>query len=129
MKFAIAGAAAITALLLAGCATPTVSRSPPPANYAQLAANYLAGNLHNVPVQNAQISALRASKGTQPGQWGACIAFPAAQNAFYAIFYDEGKVIDFRQSVAIDNCRRTEVYVPLPAARLPKAAKPAVKPK
>ena len=101
--------------------------SPPPAAYAQLAANYLPKALHGVPVQGARISSLRAAKGAQPGQWAACIELPAAQAGFYAIFYDNGATIDLRRAVAIDGCGRNLTYAPLPAPRLAKAAKPGEK--
>ena len=76
-----------------------------------------------MPTQNARISGLSATKGAQPGQWAACLELPAAQDGYFAIFYDDGVVTDLRRAVGIDGCTRSRVYTLLPPAIKPKPAK------
>lgn len=94
---------------------------PAPSAYQQLAADRGQTLLSRFSLEGASISAIQPTRGPQPGTWYACVK--AVDGTDYAVFYQDEKVADFRQAVAIDNCAATEGYRPLPPAK-PTAVKP-----
>jgi hypothetical protein len=113
--------------ILAGCGggdSLIQAPQPEPRAYQQLAADYgetLAPKSLRFSLAGASISAMQPTRGPQPGAWYACVK--AVDGTHYAVLYRDGKVADFRQAVAIDNCAAMEGYQPLPPAK-PTAAKP-----
>jgi hypothetical protein len=99
---------------------------PEPRAYQQLAADYgatLAPTSLRFSLAGATISAIQPAQGPQLGAWYACVK--AADGTKYAVLYQDGKVVDFRQALAIDHCDGMNGYRPLPPAK-PAAAKPDV---
>lgn len=111
---------------LAGCGGSELfnqAPQPEPRAYQQLAADYgqtLAPRSSRFSLAGASISAIQPTRGPQLGAWYACVK--AVDGTDYAVLYQDGKVADFRQAVAIDNCAGAEAYRPLPPAK-PTAAK------
>jgi hypothetical protein len=56
---------------------------------------------------------LQRTKLAQPGDWFACLKSDnKSNNGLFAVFIENGKVVDFRHSVGIDYCE-SAVYSPL----------------
>jgi hypothetical protein len=71
----------------------------------------------------AEISPLRATFGPELGDTMLCLRTPlAGQPAYIAVFFEGGRVLDYRRAVAIDRCAGA-VYAPLPKAPPPKRAR------
>jgi len=61
----------------------------------------------------AQVSELQKTIGGQSGDWFACVKSDTTPYVgFFAVFIENGKVVDFRRSVAIDQCE-SATYSPL----------------
>ena len=71
-----------------------------------------------VSLANADISALRPTAGPQLGDAVACVRL-ANRAGFIAVFFEAGKIINYRRAVAVDRCDGL-AYEPLTA---PKAAR------
>lgn len=73
----------------------------------------------------AQVSELRKTIGGQSGDWMACLKSDTKPYiGYFAVFIADGKVVDFRRSVAIDGCESAS-YAPLaPPAVLEKKKPP-----
>ena len=52
---------------------------------------------------NADVSALRPTAGPQLGDAVACVRL-AGGSGFIAVFFEAGKVINYRRAVAVDRC-------------------------
>ena len=69
-----------------------------------------------VSLANADVSALRPTTGPQLGDSVACVRLTGGAG-FIAVFFEAGKVINYRRAVAIDHCDGL-AYEPLaPVAR------------
>ena len=75
---------------------------------------------------NADVSALRPTAGPQLGDAVACVRL-ASGAGFIAVFFEAGKVINYRRAVAVDRCSGL-AYEPL-AAPIAAAAAPMRNPK
>jgi hypothetical protein len=62
---------------------------------------------------NADVSALRPTAGPQLGDAAACVRL-AGGAGFIAVFFEVGKVINYRRAVAVDRCGGL-AYEPLAA--------------
>jgi len=122
----VAGFVALT--ILGGCSssfffmpeTP-VSLEPGPANYHTLIANDLRTLKDRPAMGPIEVTQLRQTRLAQPGDWFACVRTTLQEKPLYfAVFMREGKVIDRRQAVRIDECS-SEHFQPL---QDPAAAKP-----
>ena len=69
---------------------------------------------------NADVSALRPTAGPQLGDLVACVRL-ASGAGFIAVFFEAGKVINYRRAVAVDRCDGL-AYEPLAAPVVAKAA-------
>jgi hypothetical protein len=67
---------------------------------------------------NADISALRPTAGPQLGDAVACVRL-ANRAGFIAVFFETGKVINYRRAVAVDRCDSL-AYEPLAASTAAK---------
>lgn len=106
-------------LVLSGCSTvPPLQPSPPPADYAALAARHLA-TYPKLAMQGALISELKATEPPQLYDWFACVKLQDGK--IYAVFYAKEAVTDIRDIVAVDRC--PAAYSPLPTPK-PPAKKP-----
>ncbi len=72
---------------------------------------------------NAQVSPLRATAGPQLGDALACLRLEGERPAFVAVFFEAGKVIDYRRAVALDRCEGAD-YSPLPVLVTGAVSKP-----
>ena len=69
-----------------------------------------------ISLTNADVSPLRPTAGPQLGDAAACVRL-AGGAGFIAVFFEAGKVINYRRAVAIDHCDGL-AYEPLaPVAR------------
>ena len=66
-----------------------------------------------VSLANADVSALRATAGPQLGDAAACVRL-AGGAGFITVFFEAGKVINYRRAVAVDRCDGL-AYEPLAA--------------
>ncbi len=66
-----------------------------------------------VSLANADVSVLRPTVGPQLGDAAVCVRL-AAGAGFIAVFFEAGKVINYRRAVAFDRCDRL-AYEPLAA--------------
>jgi hypothetical protein len=66
-----------------------------------------------VSLANADVSALRPTVGPQLGDAAACVRL-AGGAGFIAVFFEAGKVINYRRAVAVDRCDGL-AYEPLAA--------------
>jgi hypothetical protein len=105
---------ALMCLTLSACASPPpLSSTPPtPPSDAVIAgavtAIFTASKLPGTP----EVSPIRATALTEPGDWMLCMKSSAAdQPRRYAIFFADNKHIDNRIAVAIDYCN-TATYAP-----------------
>ncbi len=88
----------------------------PPADYRQLIRTGVPASLTN----GADVSELRKTVGPEPGDWMACLKSVTNSNinsqqsvSFFSVFFEGGKVKDFRRAVLIDQCE-SAAYSPLP---------------
>jgi len=102
----------LVATLLGGCSStffflPDGPPSPEtgPADYQALVAKDL-NNLQNLGSKGPfEISPLRQTQLTQPGDWFACVRTSVQDRPTYiAVFLRDGRVIDRRQAVLVDGC-------------------------
>jgi len=102
-------------IVVAACAalfihTPIVSAQQTDARREIAAAVTLAAP---VSLANADISVLRPTAGPQLGDAVACVRL-ASGAGFIAVFFEAGKVINYRRAVAVDRCDGL-AYEPLAA--------------
>ena len=67
-----------------------------------------------------EISDLRRSAGSEPGDWMTCLRTGVnGKLRYFGVFFKDFEVIDYRLSVVINRCEQ-EQYSPLPNATPPK---------
>ena len=109
----------LLAILLAGvtaaCSAtlPSTQLTPasavPPADYRKIISTGIPATI----AKEAQVSELQRTKPAQHGDWFACLKSDNKSNyGLFAVFIENGKVVDFRRSVGIDHCE-SAVYSPL----------------
>jgi hypothetical protein len=105
---------ALMCLTLAACASPPPLSTTPPSPpsdaviAAAVAAVFAASKLPGTP----EVSPIRATILTEPGDWILCLKSSALdQPRRYAIFFEDNKHINNRIAVGIDNCD-AETYAP-----------------
>jgi hypothetical protein len=118
----------IVALALLGACTSLLSPDMPtesetrPADYQVLVAKDLANLKDRASMGSLEISPLRRTRLAQPGDWMACVRTTIQERPTYlAFFMREGRVLDRRLAVLIDECVQ-EQFQPLPEFRPPPAA-------
>ncbi|MFL6931898.1 MAG: hypothetical protein ACJ8FK_18460 [Xanthobacteraceae bacterium] len=90
-----------------------------PADYQTLVAKNLVGLKDRAFAGPFEISALRRTRLAQPGDWMACVRTTVQERPTYlAFFMREGRVLDWRLAVLIDECTH-EQFQPLPEYRPP----------
>jgi hypothetical protein len=100
----------IVALALGSACTSFVSpeitdSETGPADYQQLVARDLAAMKDRVGMGPLEISPLRRTRLAQPGDWMACVRTTVQERPTYlAVFMREGRVLDRRVAVVIDEC-------------------------
>ena len=109
--------------LLGGCSstffflpdnTGSLDHGQGPVDYQALVANDLRQLKKSESTGSFEISPLRRTQLTQPGDWFACVrANVQDRPAHIAVFMRDGRVIDRRQAVVIDGCAQ-EQFQPLP---------------
>lgn len=104
-------------------AANTPPLTPPPANYRQLAADFLGtGKNGSVSLKGSQISSLRVAVAPQIGDWVACVSYTGERRGFIAVFFVGDEVINARQEVGIDHCAQATGYRLLPPPKPKKKA-------
>ena len=109
----------LLAILLAGvtaaCSAtlPSTQLAPasavPPADYRKIISTGVPATI----AKEAQVSELQKTVAPQFGDWFACLKSDnKPNNGLFAVFIENGKVVDFRRSVGIDHCE-SAVYSPL----------------
>jgi hypothetical protein len=73
-------------------------------------------------LDGAEVSELRGTGGPQPGDTMACLRTGGERAAYIAVFFEAGRVIDYRRAVALDRCAGA-AYAQLPQAAQVKAAR------
>jgi len=109
--------------LLGGCSstffflpdnTGSLDHGQGPVDYQVLVANDLRQLKKSESAGSFEISPLRRTQLTQPGDWFACVRTNVQDRpAHIAVFMRDGRVIDRRQAVVIDGCAQ-EQFQPLP---------------
>jgi hypothetical protein len=83
-----------------------------PANYQSLVAKDLAAL--KSPVGGYEISSVRKTRLAQPGDWVVCVKTTGEERpTFFAVFLRDGRVIERRLAVVVDECAQ-EQFLPLP---------------
>jgi hypothetical protein len=109
----------LLAILLAGLTAacsgtlPSTELTPasamPPADYRKIIGTGIPVTIAN----GAQVSELQKTEGAQLGDWAACLKSDNKPNdGLFAVFIENGKIVDFRRSVVTDHCE-TAIYSPL----------------
>ena len=80
-----------------------------------------------VSLTNADVSPLRPTAGPQLGDAAACVRL-AGGAGFIAVFFEAGKVINYRRAVALDRCDGL-AYEPLAAPPMTGTVRSARSPK
>src|SRR5262245_21254609 len=125
----------LVALALLGACTSLLSPDTPadseagPADYQTLAARHLAntkGETGPFATGPFEVSPMRRTRLAQPGDWMVCVRATVQERpAYLAFFMREGRVLDRRIAVLIDECAQ-EQFQPLPEYRPPPPeAKPS----
>jgi hypothetical protein len=116
----------IVALALSSACTSLVSpemtdSETGPADYQLLVARDLAAMKERVGMGPLEISPLRRTRLAQPGDWMACVRTTVQERPTYlAVFMREGRVLDRRVAVLIDECGQ-EQFQPISEPRPPSA--------
>jgi len=114
-------------LLVSGCGLGPVLEFPlsepaPEPNFRQLIADNSSLLKSGSRLGLIEVSALRATKPLQPGDWMACVRSTAdGQTAYFAIFFKAHQIEAERRAIAVDSCE-DETFEALPK---PTPAKPA----
>ena len=109
----------LLAILLAGLTAacsgtlPSTELTPasavPPADYRKIIGTGIPATI----AKGAQVSELQKTDGAQLGDWVACLKSDNKPNdGLFAVFIENGKIVDFRRSVVTDHCK-SAVYSPL----------------
>ena len=88
----------------------TSTSAVPPADYRKIIGTGIPATI----AKGAQVSELQRTEAAQSGDWFACLKSDNKPNdGLFAIFIENGKIVDFRRSVVIDHCK-SAIYSPLP---------------
>ena len=88
----------------------TSASAVPPDNYRKIISSGIPATI----AKGAQVSELQKTVAAQSGDWFACLKSDNKPNdGLFAIFIENGKIVDFRRSVVIDHCE-SAIYSPLP---------------
>jgi hypothetical protein len=79
-----------------------------------------------ISLANAEVSTLRPTAGPQLGDAAACVRL-AGGAGFIAVFFEAGKVINYRRAVALDRCDGL-AYEPLAAPAMTGTVRPVRSP-
>jgi hypothetical protein len=118
----------IIGLLMSGCGLGPVLEFPisapaPEPNFRQLIADNSSLLKSGSRLGLIEVSALRASKPLQPGDWMACVRSTVdGQTAYFAIFFKAHLIEAERRAIAVDNCE-DETFEALPKPMPPKPVK------
>ena len=87
----------------------TSASAVPPADYRKIIVTGIPATI----AKGAQVSELQKTAGAQLGDWVACLKSDNKPNdGLFAVFIENGKIVDFRRSVVTDHCE-SAVYSPL----------------
>jgi len=111
------------AAMACGCSTTffsapdkPVSLEAGPADYQNLVARNLATLKAQASTGSFEISPPRKTRLAQPGDWVVCVKTTIKERpAYFAVFIDDGKVLERRVAVVIDECQQ-QPYQPLPGS-------------
>jgi hypothetical protein len=115
--------AAISALAVAGCSLDTVldppgarELTPPLFDYRHLVID---SEIVKIMKKNAtgqlEISGLRRSEGSQPGDWMTCLrGWQNGRRAHMALFFRDNAIVESRGGVMIDGCEQDSFSMLLP---------------
>lgn len=95
---------------------PDLASQQPLFDYRQLVIN---SEVAKAMTKNAtgplEISTLRPTRGSQPGEWMTCLrGWQNGRQAYMAVFFRNGAIIDFRGGVMIDECDRDSFSLLVP---------------
>ena len=109
--------------LLSGCSASLLPPDLPtpleagPGDYQAVVAKDVGTLANRATLGPLEISALRRTRLTQPGDWVACVrAVTEERPTYFAVFIRDGRVIDRRLAVLVDECGQ-EQYQPLAEAK------------
>jgi hypothetical protein len=107
--------AACSATLPSTQITITSASAVPPADYRKIISSGIPATI----AKQAQVSELQKTEGAQLGDWVACLKSDNKPNdGLFAVFIENGKIVDFRRSVITDHCE-SAIYSPLAPAAPP----------
>jgi hypothetical protein len=87
----------------------TSASTAPPADYRKIISVGVPATI----TKGAQISELQRTTAAQAGDWFACLKSDnKPTDGLFAVFIENGKLVDFRRSVKIDRCE-SATYSPL----------------
>lgn len=87
----------------------TSASAVPPDDYRKIISSGIPATI----AKQAQVSELQKTVGAQLGDWVACLKSDNKPNdGLFAIFIENGKIVDFRRSVVTDHCE-SAIYSPL----------------
>jgi hypothetical protein len=87
----------------------TSASAVPPTDYRKIISSGIPATI----AKQAQVSELQKTAGAQLGDWVACLKSDNKPNdGLFAVFIENGKIVDFRRSVVTDYCE-SAIYSPL----------------
>ena len=87
----------------------TSASAVPPDDYRKIISTGIPATI----AKQAQVSELQKTEGAQLGDWVACLKSDNKPNdGLFAVFIENGKIVDFRRSVVTDHCE-SAIYSPL----------------
>jgi len=93
---------------------------PGPTDYQALVARDLRNLKDRASMGPFEIAPLRQTRLAQPGDWFACVRTTIQERpTYFAVFLQEGRVIDRRQAVLMDECANAQ-FQPLPGVQEPQ---------
>ena len=102
----------------------TPASAVPPADYRKIISTGIPATI----ARQAQVSELQKTDGAQLGDWVACLKSDKKPNdGLFAVFIENGKIVDFRRSVVTDRCE-SAIYSPL-APPAPPVKEKKIQPK
>ena len=102
----------------------TSASAVPPDNYRKI----ISSGIPAIIAKQAQVSELQKTQGAQLGDWVACLKSDNKPNdGLFAVFIENGKIVDFRRSVVTDHCE-SAIYSPL-APPAPPVKEKKIQPK
>ena len=121
-----AGIGLVATMLLGGCSSPSgpsffppdapTQLDPGPADYQALVGNEL-NKMNRASMGPVEVSPPRRTRLAQPGDWMVYVrTIMQERPAYFAMFIREGRVVDRRLAVVIDECPQAQ-YQPLQEQR------------